>query len=475
MRVLFVAAEAAPFIKTGGLGDVIGSLPQALQQQGVDIAVMLPKYKQIPQTYRDQMEHLCEIEIQLGWRTQYCGIEVLKHDGILFYFIDNEYYFARDGIYGYMDEDGERYAYFNRAVLEAIRALNFQADIIHCHDWHTAMIPLLLKAHYGDDPFFHSTKTVFTIHNLLYQGTFSYDILGDLLGLDNQHYLGVEYYGNANFMKSGIEFSDHVTTVSPTYANEIKTSQYGYGLNGVLSSLGNKLTGIVNGIDTLSYNPANDPYIYSNFTTNLDDKLENKIALQKELNLPIAPKIPLIAMVTRLVDSKGLELVIRILDEMLYYDDVQFVVLGTGDPYYERWFREASQRYPLKCASQITFNEGLSRKFYAASDLFLMPSKFEPCGISQLLALQYGSIPIVRETGGLNDTIHSYNEYTGEGNGFTFNAYNAHDMMHTIRRAVSFYHQKEAWDQIVKNAFAGDYSWGVSAQEYIEIYDHVLG
>ncbi|WP_438350899.1 glycogen synthase GlgA [Paenibacillus sp. FA6] len=472
MKVLFAAAEVVPFIKTGGLADVIGSLPKALHQEGIEVAVILPKYRGISEEYRDSMTYVSEIVVQMGWRNQYCGIEVIIQDGIPIYFIDNEYYFGRDAVYGYMD-DGERFAFFNRAVLEVIGEVGFQADVLHCHDWHTAMIPLLLQAQYRHDPFYSHMRTVFTIHNLLYQGIFPYEMLGELLELDNQYYLGVEYFGQASFMKAGIQFSDHVTTVSPTYAKEIQTSQYGYGLEGLLTSLGDKLTGIVNGIDTQSYNPANDPNIYSNYQLDFDLKRENKIELQKELNLPIAPKVPLIVMVTRLVDSKGLELVIRILDEMLYYDDVQLVVMGTGDPYYERWFKEAAQRYPLKCAALITFNEGLARKCYAASDLFLMPSKFEPCGISQLLALRYGSIPVVRETGGLNDTVHAYNEFTGEGNGFTFSAYNAHDMMHTIRRAVSFYHKPEPWGRIMKNAFHGDYSWNVSAREYITIYEQV--
>ncbi|OAB25398.1 starch synthase [Paenibacillus macquariensis subsp. defensor] len=474
MKVLFAAAESTPFIKTGGLADVIGALPKELLNSGMDVRVILPKYRGIAQQYRDAMEHVGEVYIQLGWRRQYCGIERIIHEGIPIYFIDNEYYFGRDNVYGYMD-DGERFSFFNKAILQVIHELDFQPDVLHCHDWHTAMIPLLLEADYRNDPFYAKMRTVFTIHNLLYQGIFPYDMLNDLMGLGNRYYLGVEYYGNASFMKAGISYSNHVTTVSPTYAREIQTSHYGYGLEGLLTSLGDKLSGIINGIDAESYNPANDPYIHSNYQTNLDEKRENKIALQKELHLPIAPKIPMIAMVTRLVDSKGLDLFIRTLDELLHYDEVQVVILGTGDAYYEQWFREAAKRYPNKLSSQITFNEGLSRKCYAASDIFLMPSKFEPCGISQLLALRYGSIPVVRETGGLNDTVHAYNEFTGEGNGFTFSDFNAHDMMHTIRRAVSFYHKPEHWRKVTNNAFSGDYSWGVSAREYIDIYEQVTG
>ncbi|MCE3201282.1 glycogen synthase GlgA [Paenibacillus sonchi] len=473
MKVLFAAAEAHPFVKTGGLADVIGALPKALKGVGVDVRVILPKYRGIPEKFVSQMEHVAALSVPVGWRNQYCGIETIIYDGIPVYFIDNEYYFGRDGIYGYMD-DGERFSFFNRAVLECLETLDFQPDVLHCHDWHAAVIPMLLQAHYRHNPFYAEIRTVFTIHNLLYQGVFPYSVLGELLGLDDSYFLGVEYYGNVNFMKAGIVYSDHITTVSPTYSEEIRTAYYGYGLDGLLSSRADSLSGIVNGIDTKIYNPASDPQIYTRYRTNLAKKAENKIALQQELGLPVAPYIPLVAMVTRLVDSKGLDLLTRVLDELLYYDDIQFVLLGTGDEAYERWFREAGWRYPTKLSSQILFSDALSRKIYAASDLFLMPSKFEPCGIGQLLALRYGSIPVVRETGGLNDTVHSYNEETGEGNGFTFKDYNAHDMMYTLRRAVSFYHKPEHWKKVTKNAFAGDYSWNVSAQQYMDIYNRIL-
>ncbi|GAB6990037.1 glycogen synthase GlgA [Paenibacillus pini] len=474
MKVLFAAAESTPFIKTGGLADVIGALPQALQRGGAEVQVILPKYRGIPDKYKQEMQHIAEVQVPVGWRSQYCGIEKLVHDQITYYFIDNEFYFGRDGVYGYGD-DGERFAFFNRAVLEVLPVLGFQPDVIHCHDWHTALIPVLLQAHYRHNPFYYDIRTVFTIHNLLYQGIFPYEVLHELLGLHNGYFTseGLEYYGNVNYMKGGLIYSDHVTTVSPTYSQEIKTSHYGYGLEGLLQSLGGRLSGIVNGIDTKSYNPATDPTIYTKYRSNLVKKRENKLQLQQEINLPVSPTVPLIGMVTRLVDSKGLDLVMRVLDELLYFDDVQFVILGTGDRVYEDWFREAANRFPSKMSAQLSFNEAMSRKIYAASDLFLMPSKFEPCGISQLLALRYGSIPIVRETGGLNDTVHAYNEFTGEGNGFTFTDYNAHDMMHTIRRATSFYNQPERWNQIVKTAFNGDYSWNVSAKEYMEIYNQI--
>ncbi|ASA21864.1 glycogen synthase GlgA [Paenibacillus donghaensis] len=472
MKVLFAAAEGHPFIKTGGLADVIGALPKALKSAGVDVRVIMPKFKGIPDKFTAKLEHITAVDVPIGWRNQYCGIERLVYDGIPVYFVDNEYYFGRDGVYGYMD-DGERFAFFNRAVLECLEAIDFQPDVLHCHDWHAAVIPMLLQGHYRHNPFYSNIRTVFTIHNLLYQGVFPYEVLGELLGLDNSYFEGVEYYGNINFMKAGIVYSDHVTTVSPTYAEEIRTPYFGYGLEGLLNSRADKLSGIVNGIDTKSYNPSTDQQIFTRYRNNLAKKAENKLGLQQELGLPVAPYIPMVAMVTRLVDSKGLDLITRVLDELLYYDDIQFVLLGTGDEVYERWFREAAWRYPTKLSSQILFNDALSRKIYAASDLFLMPSKFEPCGISQLLALRYGSIPVVRETGGLNDTVQAYNEETGAGNGFTFKDYNAHDMMFTLRRAISFYGKPEHWKKVTKNAFSGDYSWNVSAQQYIDIYTEI--
>lgn len=476
MKVLFAAAESVPFIKTGGLADVIGALPQALSRSGVDVRVVLPKHRGIPSQYRDKMEHLGEVYVPVGWRSQYCGIERLVHDGITYYFIDNEFYFGRDAVYGYGD-DGERFAFFNRGVLQILKIIDFQPDVIHCHDWHAALIPVLLDAHYRHDLFYYEMRTVFTIHNLLYQGVFPYEVLGELLELGNRYFTmnGLEYYGNVNYMKGGIVYSDHVTTVSPTYANEIQTAHFGYGLEGLLHSLGPKLSGIVNGIDTKSYNPSTDPHIAVKYRSSIAKKKENKVRLQEELNLPVSAETPLVAMVTRMVDSKGLDLVVRVLDEMLTFDDMQFVILGTGDSAYEHWFREAEQRHPEKLSAQITFSDALSRKIYASSDIFLMPSNFEPCGISQLLALRYGSIPVVRETGGLNDTVHAYNEFTGQGNGFTFTNINAHDMMHTIRRAMSFYKEPDHWNKIVKNATSGDYSWNVSAQEYSDIYKRISG
>lgn len=474
MKILFAAAEAAPFIKTGGLADVIGALPKALRSAGHDVRVILPKYRDMPAQYRDGLQHLGEVIVPVGWRNQYCGVQYLVWEDIPVYFIDNEYYFGRDGVYGHWD-DGERFAFLDRAVLEVLPLIDFAPDVLHCHDWHTAMIPLLLREHYQGNEFYQNIRTVFTIHNLLYQGIFPYGILGDLLSLPHHYFNvdGVEYNGNVSFMKAGLVFADHVTTVSPTYAEEIKTTHYGYGLDGLLRSLGDRFSGIVNGIDTKLYNPVSDQQLAVRYRSSLAKKRENKIQLQQELGLKQSADIPLIAMVTRLVEPKGLDLVTRMIDEWLHFDDVQFVILGTGDRAYEDWFREAEYRHPEKLSVQIKFNDGLSRRIYAGSDLFLMPSQFEPCGISQLLALRYGSIPVVRETGGLNDTVHSYNEFTGEGNGFTFHSFNAHDMLHTLRRGVSFYKDEEHWKKIVSNALAGDYSWDVSADKYLDIYRRV--
>ncbi|MBJ6360181.1 glycogen synthase GlgA [Paenibacillus sp. GCM10012307] len=472
MKLLFAAAEGSPFVKTGGLADVIGALPQALRQSGADARVILPKYKVIPKAFSESMTYLTHIEVPMGWRSCYCGVFKLELDGIPTYFLDNEYFFgARSGIYGHGDDE-ERFAFFNRAVLEILPHIGFQPDIIHSHDWHTGMIAPMLHKHYRHNPYYQSIKTVFTIHNLQYQGVFSYSILGDLLGLDDSYFQpgGVEFKGGVSFIKGGINYSDQVTTVSRTYAREIQTEYYGEGLDGALRSLGNRLSGIVNGIDQESYNPATDPNLSYPYRSSLDAKRLNKIALQRELGLEERGDVPLIGMVGRLTGQKGLDLVERILFELMEQDDVQLVVLGSGDPRFEQLFEDAAGRYVRKLAVQIKFDEGLARRIYASSDLFLMPSRFEPCGLSQLIAMRYGSIPIVRETGGLNDTVQSYNEFTGEGNGFSFTNYNAHDMLHTIRRALRFYTESDHWGRLAHNAMGGDYSWSRSADEYYALY-----
>ncbi|WP_270165880.1 glycogen synthase GlgA [Paenibacillus sp. SYP-B4298] len=476
MKLLFAAAEGSPFVKTGGLADVIGALPKALRKNGVDARVVLPKYKTIAQEQVQRMQFITHIEVPMGWRACYCGIFMTEEEGVPTYFIDNEYFFgARDGIYGHGDDE-ERFAFFNRAVLHILPHIGFQPDIIHSHDWHTGMVAPLLHKHYRHDPFYHSIKNVFTIHNLQYQGVFSHRILGELLELDDSYFRseGVEYKGGVSFMKGGIQYAEHVTTVSRTYAQEIQTDYFGEGLDGCLRWLGDRLSGIVNGIDQQSYNPATDAALAYRYRSSLNTKRQNKTELQRELGLEQNRRVPMIGMVGRLTAQKGLDLVEHVLGELLEQDSFQLVVLGTGDAVYQDMFRHLAWRYPQRLSAQIRFDEGLARRIYASSDLFLMPSRFEPCGLSQMIAMRYGSIPIVRETGGLSDTVHAYNEYTGEGNGFSFTHYNAHDMMHTIRRALRIYEQPDQWEQLVRNAMSGDYSWNRSAQEYMALYEQVI-
>lgn len=476
VKILFAAAEATPFIKTGGLADVIGALPKVLSEKGHNVKVIMPKYAKIPAHYKAQMRHIGHTEVSLGWRKQYAGVEALELEGVSFYFIDNEYYFGRDEVYGYHD-DGERFSFLNKAILELLPLIEFYPDVLHCHDWHTAMVPLLLQEQYQGRESYEGIATVFTIHNLLYQGIYPSEMLGDVLGLP-AHYVHperIEFQGNISFMKEGLKYSDHVTTVSPTYANEIKTAFYGYGLEGVLQSIDSRLTGIVNGIDTAVYDPNHDELIAVKYQRSLQKRSQNKTKFQQEVGLHVEGDVPLIGMVTRLVEPKGLDLVTRVLDEWLIQDGVQFVILGTGDHHYERWFSEAAHRFPGQMAAIMRFDEGLSHRVYASSDLFLMPSRFEPCGISQLLALRYGSIPVVRETGGLNDTVHSYQEYEERGNGFTFKNYNAHDMLYTLRRGVSMYrHNKEKWNHLVQRALSEDHSWSKSAQAYVDVYNAAI-
>ncbi|WP_034680241.1 glycogen synthase GlgA [Caldalkalibacillus mannanilyticus] len=475
MNVLFVATEAVPFIKTGGLADVIGSLPKELVKLGVNVRVLLPKYSTIPEELKKRMTFRGSREVQLGWRKQYCGIWEIKESGVHFYFIDNEYYFKRDRLYGYYDE-AERFAYYCRAVVEVLPELGFHPEIIHCHDWQTGLIPLFIKAQYSHLPFYQAIRTVFTIHNLQYQGIFPSSILSDLLHLDASYFTPdkLEFYGNISYMKAGLLYSDILTTVSQTYAFEIKTPYYGERLDGLLRARDHVLHGIVNGIDYESFNPETDPLLfhYSSAMEKeeiLKAKQANKAKLQENLGLPISEEIPLLAMVTRLVSQKGLDLIERVMEEMLALD-LQLVILGTGDPHYEQLFLHMASKYPDKVSAQIMFDDTLARRIYAGADQFLMPSKFEPCGIGQLIALRYGTIPIVRETGGLNDTVQAYNEYTEEGNGFSFAHYNAHDMLYTISRALEFYHDPEVWERLVIRGMNQDFSWRESASQYYKLY-----
>ncbi len=474
MHVLFAASECAPFIKTGGLGDVIAALPKALKDQNIDVSVILPKYEDLSFQYKSQMTLIKSIDVPVGWRQQYCGIEVLVHDGITFYFLDNEYYFKRHGSYGFFD-DGERFAFFSRAVLEALPYLNVKPDIIHCHDWQTGPISVLLKAHYKNHPFYQKIKTIFTIHNLRYQGVYPKVVLSELLDLSDLYFQmdGLEFYGNVSYLKAGLAFSDCLTTVSPSYAEEIQTAYYGENLDGFLRKRRDQLYGIVNGIDIEVYNPATDEYIDQPYSE-IEGKEENKIHLQQALELPVDKDIPILSMVTRLVDQKGIDLILHVFHEMMGLN-VQFVLLGTGEERYEEIFRNLEEQYPEKVSILTYFDEAVARKIYAGSDLFLMPSQFEPCGIGQLLAFRYGTIPIVRETGGLRDTVIPYNEFTNEGNGFSFTNYSAHDMLYTIERAVWFYRfQPNKWRELVAQAMNLDFSWGASSLEYKKLYESLM-
>lgn len=472
MKVLFVASEAHPFIKTGGLGDVAYALPKTLRSLGVDIRVIIPKYGTMANSFKEKLRTLSTFNVPVGWRNQYGGLQYLEYEGIPYYFIDNEYYFKRPSSYGYYD-DGERFSYFCRAVLEAIDTMdNFTPDIIHCNDWHTGMIIPLLKEHFSWKNNYKNIRTIFTIHNLQYQGVFSKEILGELLSLGDEYFTEdkLKYYDGVSFMKGGLNFADKITTVSNTYAEEIKTAFYGEGLHGLLCARSNDLSGIVNGIDTTMYDPRKDKEIFFNFDeNNIENKLLNKTKLQEQLNLPVNKDIPMIGMVTRLASQKGIDLISCLLEEILQLN-IQLVILGTGEPTYEDMFRYYAGKYPDKLSANICFNNELAKKIYAGSDLFLMPSLFEPCGIGQLIALRYGTLPIVRETGGLKDTVTSFNEVTGEGNGFSFSNYNAHDMLYTIKRAVSLYKNKPVFNNLIKRALTEDNSWCISAKKYIELY-----
>lgn len=475
MKVLFVVSECVPFVKSGGLADVAGALPKELKRLGTDIRVMLPKYGTIPEMYRTKMKKVTQLIVRVGWRRQYCGIEMLEHEGVTYYLVDNEYYFKRDRLYGHYD-DGERFSYFCRAALDALPAISFQPDIIHCHDWHTGMIPFLLREEYKNNSFYQHMRSVFTIHNLQFQGIFPREILGDLLNLSDRYFTieHVEFYGNVSFMKAALVASDMITTVSPTYKEEIQTEYYGEKLDGLLRARQRDLVGILNGIDDEVYNPKKDRYIAVPYDqTTIAQKEINKQALRQRFSLPSEEDVPIIAMVTRLTKQKGLDLVKCVFHEIIA-ENVQFIVLGTGDWEFEHFFNEMAITYPNQVKAYIGFHEELAHQIYAGADLFLMPSQFEPCGLGQLIALRYGAIPIVRETGGLNDTVQSFNEFTGEGNGFRFKNFNAHDMLYTIRRALGFYYQKEVWEKLVIAAMSRDYSWAQSAFKYNQLYDELM-
>ncbi|WP_246941497.1 glycogen synthase GlgA [Bacillus pinisoli] len=471
MNILFVVSECLPFAKTGGLADVAGSLPRELTEFGSNLSVILPLYGTIPEDDKRKMEYVDSFDVEVGWRKQYAGVKKLEENGVCYYFIDNEYYFKRDSLYGYYD-DGERFSFFSKAVLEAIPYLDQSPNIVHCHDWHTAMIPFLLNEYYQELPVYQHIKTVFTIHNLHFQGLFPKEVLHELLNVEDHYFTKeyLEYHGLVNFMKAGIVSSDYVTTVSPTYCEEIKTPYFGEGLDGLLREQNEKLFGILNGIDNRFYNPETDHYIQSNYTIkSIEEKRNNKINLQRFFNLPENTSTPIIGIISRLTSQKGLELITHIFHDLMQ-EDIQFIVLGTGDSTFEHFFKEMSYIYPDKVRAYIGFDERLAHLVYAGSDLFLMPSKFEPCGLGQLIAMRYGTIPIVRETGGLNDTVKPYNEFTQEGTGFSFTHFNAHDMLFTMRRALTIYREPERWFSLIEQAMSEDFSWSQSAFIYHQLY-----
>lgn len=475
MKVLFVGSEANPFIKTGGLGDVLGSLPKSLIKSDVDARVVIPKYKKINENLKKELKFLKWFMVPVGWRTQYCGVFEYEEDGVKYYLLDNEYYFGRDGLYGYYD-DGERFAFFNRAVLIFLKLVDFQPDIIHCNDWHTGMIPVLLKVEYAKDLFYFNIKSVFSIHNIKFQGVFPKEILPDLFGYDLEPYYNgsLAFDGGVSFMKGGVLYSDRISTVSYSYVDEIKTQEYGERLDSILREREYALNGILNGIDYKEFNPEEDKLIYENFSKNsLEGKAVNKKELQKELCLPVNENAAMISMVTRLTNQKGLDLVVDIADKLLQHD-IQLVILGTGDYHYENHFRGLADRYRDKVSANIKFDNGLAHKIYAASDMFLMPSLFEPCGLGQLIALRYGTVPIVRETGGLKDTIFPYNQYSGLGNGFSFRNYNANELLSVTEYALDIFRDKDKWNSIVIQALDSDNSLEKSANDYNEMYKELI-
>ena len=472
MKVLYAASEAMPFMASGGLGDVAGSLPQALRKRLIGCRVVMPLYDNITQELKDSMKFITHISVPVAWRRQYCGIFEARAGGVIYYLLDNQYYFKRDTIYGQYD-DAERFAFFSRAILEIIPHIGFKPDVIHCNDWQTALTPVYYSTMYATAPGYENIKTVFTIHNIQYQGVYGNELLGDVLGISENDYHLLEYDGCVNFMKGGIECADKVTTVSPSYANEILDPWYSHGLDTILNQRRFKLSGILNGIDVINYNPETDKSLWKNYSADdSEGKKENKAGLQALMQLPVREDVPVISMVTRLVSHKGLDLVKAVADELLSSEDVQFIVLGSGDWQYESFFKELAARYPDKMGLWLGFVPDLAHKIYAGSDMFLMPSKSEPCGLSQMVALRYGTIPIVRETGGLRDSIQDSGN--GEGNGFTFANYNAHDMLFTIRRALKGYKNKQGWSILVDRALNCDYSWGRSANEYIKLYKGLL-
>ncbi|MDD6035184.1 MAG: glycogen synthase GlgA [Lachnospiraceae bacterium] len=478
-NILFVASECVPFIKTGGLADVVGALPKYLNKERYDVRVMLPNYMAIPAKYKEKMKYKTHFYMKLAWRNQYVGIMEAVVDGVTFYLIDNEYYFAGDKPYGNIHEDIEKFAFFCRAVLSSLPLLGFRPDLIHCNDWQTGLIPVYLHDCFEQGEFFRGIKTVMTIHNLKFQGIWDKKTVQDITGLDSYYFTPdkLEAYGDANYLKGGIVYADYVTTVSDTYAEEIKSAFYGEGLDGLMRARSNSLCGIVNGIDYKEYDPETDPFIIQNYNAMnfRKEKVKNKLALQEELDLERDGKKFMIGIVSRLTDQKGFDLLECVFEE-LCDNDVQLVILGTGDSKYENLFRYYEWKFHGKVSANIYYNNERAHRIYAASDAFLMPSLFEPCGLSQLISLRYGTVPIVRETGGLKDTVVPYNEYESTGTGFSFANYNAHEMLSIVRYAKHiYYNKKREWNKLVDRGMAMDFSWKTSAGKYEDLYRNMLG
>ncbi|MBR5248029.1 MAG: glycogen synthase GlgA [Lachnospiraceae bacterium] len=479
-KILFVASEGVPFIKTGGLADVVGSLPKCIDREYFDVRVMLPKYTCMKQEMKDKLNPVGHFYMDFNWKQEYVGILEAEVDGIKYYFIDNEGFFG--GVKPYSDNalyEIEKYAFFSKAALSVLQTIDFRPDVIHCHDWQTGLIPVYLNERFQDNDFYRGIKTVMTIHNLKFQGRWNVPDVQSITGLPAHYFTDdkLEAYHDANLLKGGLVFADTITTVSNTYAEEIKTPFYGEGLDGLLRARSNDLRGIVNGIDYDAFNPETDPFIVQQYNAMnfRKEKLKNKRALQEELGLRRDENKMMIGLVSRLTDQKGLDLIAHVMDE-LCQDDIQLVVLGTGEERYENCFRHYDWKYADKVSANIYYSDALSHKVYAACDAFLMPSLFEPCGLSQLMSLRYGTLPIVRETGGLKDTVQPYNEYEGTGTGFSFSNYNAHEMLGTIRYAEQIYYdRKREWNRIVDRAMAADFSWSVSAKKYQEMYDWLIG
>ncbi len=478
-KILFVASEGVPFIKTGGLADVVGSLPRYFNHDEYDVRVILPKYMCMKEEWKNRMSYLTHFYMDLAWRSQYVGILEMEYEGVHFYFIDNEYYFSGPKPYGNIYQDIEKFAFFSKAALSALPVIGFRPDIIHCHDWQTGLIPVYLKDKFAEGDFYRGIKSIMTIHNLKFQGVWDMKTVKDITGLPAYFFTPdkLEAYGDANYLKGGIVYADAVTTVSKTYADEIKTPFYGERLDGLMRARENSLSGIVNGIDYDEYNPETDKFLDRNYNARnfRKEKIKNKRALQKELGLEQDDSKFMIGIVSRLTDQKGFDLIAYMMDEMCQLN-VQFVVLGTGEERYENMFRHFAWKYQGKVSANIYYSEGMSHKIYGACDAFLMPSLFEPCGLSQLMSLRYGTVPIVRETGGLRDTVQPYNEFESTGTGFSFANYNAHEMLYTVKYAMDvFYNHKREWNKMVDRAMAADYSWNTSAREYENLYRNLLG